>query len=204
MKSETARVENTKNKKKIAVFISGGGTNLQAIIDSIERDEINGKITLVISSKSKAYGLTRAKKHNIPVHLAGFSGTGKDEDYLEVKDILNKEEIDLIVLAGFMKIMPADFVNSFKGRIINLHPALLPRHGGIGMYGDNVHQAVLDAQDKTSGATVHFVDTGCDTGEIIAQGMTNVYNEDSIESLSNRIHVIEHRLLPRVIADLCE
>lgn len=205
MKSEKMRNENNNHpKKKIAVFISGGGTNLQAIIDSIARDEINGQITLVISSDPKAYGVTRAKKHNIPVHIAKFSGVTKDDDYLKVKEILDNEGIELIVLAGFMKVMPADFVNSFEKRIINLHPALLPRHGGMGMYGDNVHRAVLDENDKTSGATVHFVDSGCDTGEIIAQGMTNVYNDDSIESLSNRIHIIEHRLLPRVIADLCE
>lgn len=123
---------------------------------------------------------------------------------MEVKELLLKEEIDLIILAGFMKVIPAEFVNAFEQKIINLHPALLPRHGGIGMYGDNVHRAVLREKDKTSGATVHYVDTGCDTGEIIAQGMTNVYNDDNIESLSNRIHIIEHRLLPRVIADICE
>ncbi|WP_425538148.1 phosphoribosylglycinamide formyltransferase [Microaceticoccus formicicus] len=200
MKSETKNSP----KKKLAVFISGGGTNLQAIIDSIARGEINASISLVISSDSEAYGLTRAKKHGIPVHVSRFTGETKERDYLEVKELLLKEEIDLIILAGFMKVIPAEFVNAFEQKIINLHPALLPRHGGIGMYGDNVHRAVLREKDKTSGATVHYVDTGCDTGEIIAQGMTNVYNDDNIESLSNRIHIIEHRLLPRVIADICE
>lgn len=144
MKSETKNSP----KKKLAVFISGGGTNLQAIIDSIARGEINASISLVISSDSEAYGLTRAKKHGIPVHVSRFTGETKERDYLEVKELLLKEEIDLIILAGFMKVIPAEFVNAFEQKIINLHPALLPRHGGIGMYGDNVHRAVLREKTK--------------------------------------------------------
>lgn len=193
-----------KKKCKIAVFISGGGTNLQAIINSIEDGEINGEIIRVISSDPEAYGVKRANNHNIPVSIYDFTKESREEDYKKISQELNEKEINLIVLAGFMKVMPADFVKEFEKRIINLHPSLLPKHGGVGMYGDNVHRTVLESGDKISGATVHYVDEGCDTGEVISRYMTNVYNDDTIETLSNRIHVLEHRLLTKVVRELCE
>ncbi len=193
-----------KIKKKIAVFISGGGTNLQAIINSIDAGEINAEIIMVISSDKNAYGVTRAKNYNIPVSYYSFTKETREADYNQITRELMDLNIDLIVLAGFMKIIPARFVKSFEKKIINLHPSLLPKHGGVGMYGDKVHKAVLEEGDKISGATVHYVDEGCDTGEPILRFMTNVYNDDTIETLSSRIHILEHRLLTKVIRDLCE
>lgn len=185
--------------KKIAVLISGNGTNLEAIINGIKDGNINGKIEIVISDNSEAYGLVRADNYGIRTHVA----SGQDL-FSNIEDKLSEFDIDLIVLAGFMRILPERLVERYKSKIINLHPSLLPKYGGKGMYGDHVHEAVLKANDKNSGATVHYVDKGCDTGEIIAQERVNVYNFDDIESLGKRIHDLEHRLLPRVVSMLCE
>lgn len=179
---------------KLAVFVSGGGTNLEAIMEAIESGYIDGEIVQVISNKKDAYALERAKNHHVPGKYVDFSKKDAfDELSKELKDI------DLIVLAGFLVIIPESFVNEFSGRIINLHPSLLPKHGGDGMYGLNVHRDVIESSDKLSGASVHYVDAGTDTGPIIAQAMVNVYNDDDEEKLQKRISYVEHSLLVKVI-----
>lgn len=175
---------------KIGVLISGGGTNLQSIIDSIETGQLDGEISLVVSNKSDAYGLQRAKKHGLSYKVMDSREDNAFE--LLTEDL---KGLDLIVLAGFLVILPKEFVESFAGKIINLHPSLLPKHGGDGMYGLNVHKSVINSRDKLSGATIHYVDEGTDTGKVIIQEMVNVYNGDKPEDLAKRLSYVEHELI---------
>lgn len=175
---------------KIGVLISGGGTNLQSIIDSIEAGDLDGEISLVVSNKPDAFGLERAKKHGISHKLIDFK-EADDFDLLSE----NLKDLDLIVLAGFLVILPKEFVEEFSGKIINLHPSLLPKHGGDGMYGLNVHESVINSGENLSGATIHYVDEGTDTGEIIVQEMVNVYKSDKPEDLAERLSYVEHELI---------
>ncbi len=181
--------------KKIAVLISGGGTDLQSIIDAIEAGKIKGEISLVISNKKQAYGLERAKKHKIAAIF--------DNDELSIIDRLKKEEIDLVVLAGFLKILSADFIKAFENRIINIHPSLIPSFSGKGYYGLKVHQAAIDYGVKLSGATVHFVDENADTGAIIIQESVKVFPEDTAQTLQRRVLEVEHRILPLAVEKFC-
>lgn len=186
-------------KKRIAVFVSGGGTNLQALIERGKQGNFNGEICLVVSDKKDCYALKRAENNNIATYILDTKSETVDSDLL---DRLEADKIDLIVLAGYLKILPKSLIDAFNRKIINLHPSILPKFGGKSMYGDRVHQAVLESGENLSGATVHYVDTGVDTGEIIKQEFTNVYKSDDISSLAGRIHRIEHSLLPKVVADL--
>ena len=179
--------------KNIAVLVSGGGTNLQSIIDAVEAGRINGQIKLVISNKEGAYGLERAKNHNI---RAVFE---KDEQ--AIIDIMKESQIDLVVLAGFLKILSPNFTKAFENRIINIHPSLIPSFCGKGYYGLRVHEAAVEYGVKVSGATVHFVD---DTGPIIRQETVEVLPEDSPQDLQQRVLKIEHRILSQVVADYCD
>lgn len=185
---------------RIAVLVSGGGTNLQSIIDAVENKILQSEIVCVISNKETAYGLERARRHNIPAyHLDPKSGY-YDEALLE---LLQSKEIDLVVLAGYLKILDESLVENYRGRIINIHPSLLPKFGGMGYYGIRVHEAVLAAGEKESGATVHYVDIGVDTGEIILQRSLEVLAEDTPETLQKRILAeIEHKILVEAIKDL--
>ena len=182
--------------KNIAVLVSGGGTNLQSIIDAVEAGKINGQIKLVISNKEGAYGLERAKNHNI---RAVFE---KDEQ--AIIDIMKESQIDLVVLAGFLKILGPNFTKAFENRIINIHPSLIPSFCGKGYYGLRVHEAAVEYGVKVSGATVHFVDENADTGPIIRQETVEVLPEDSPEDLQQRVLKIEHRILSQVVADYCD
>ncbi len=190
--------------KNIAVLVSGGGTNLQALIDA-ERSGVitSGKITLVLSNKEGAYALTRAENAGI----AARAVVEKDPDLLCEKLLaeLKAAEIDLVVLAGFLAILTPAFVEAYERRIINIHPALLPKYGGKGYYGLHVHRAVLAAGEKVSGATVHFVTAGVDQGEIIAQKEVAVLAGDTPERLQQRImEEAEWILLPRATEELCK
>ena len=178
--------------KNIAVLVSGGGTNLQSIIDAVEAGRINGQIKLVISNKEGAYGLERAKNHNI---RAVFE---KDEQ--AIIDIMKESQIDLVVLAGFLKILSPNFTKAFENRIINIHPSLIPSFCGKGYYGLRVHEAAVEYGVKVSGATVHFVDENADTGPIIRQETV----EDSPQDLQQRVLKIEHKILSQVVADYCD
>lgn len=185
--------------------MSGGGTNLQAIIDSIESGRINAKISAIVSSNKNAFSITRAKKHNIPAYIFDKKDFSSLNDmYLKIEELLKNLSIDLIVLAGFMSIIPKSFISAFKGKIINVHPSLIPSFCGKGYYGELVHQAVIDSGCRVSGATVHFVDEGVDTGAIILQEAVSVYEEDDAEKLAKRVLKVEHKLLPAAIRFFCE
>ena len=181
---------------KIGVLISGGGTNLQAVIDNCENKTINGKVKVVISNKADAYGLERAKNHNIKAIYE------KDED--KIIEILKENEIDLVVLAGYLKIISPKLVNEYRNRIINIHPSLIPAFCGKGYYGEKVHQGVIDYGAKVTGATVHFVDEGADTGPIIMQKTVEVKQDDDAKKLAKRVLDVEHEILTKSIAMFCE
>ena len=180
----------------VGVLISGGGSNLQAIIDDCESKKINGNIKVVISNREDAFGLERAKKHNIR------SVFEKDED--EVIKILKEENIDLVVLAGYLKIISPKFVSEFENKIMNIHPALIPSFCGDGFYGEKVHQAVIDYGAKVSGATVHFVNEKADAGPIIMQDTVKVMDDDDAKTLAKRVLEVEHTILPRCVKLFCE
>ena len=180
----------------IGVLISGGGTNLQAIIDETKSGGINGTVKLVISNKEDAYGLERAR-------LSGIKAVYEtDED--KIIGLLKESNIDLIVLAGYLKIITPKFVDEFRNKIINIHPSLIPSFCGKGYYGEKVHQGVIDYGAKVTGATVHFVDEGADTGAIIMQETVNVEQDDDAKSLAKRVLEVEHRILKESIRLFCE
>ncbi len=174
----------------IGVLVSGSGSNLQAIIDA---DNISSKVVCVISSNPEAYALSRAKTHNIPNYTVATKGSAGE---LEIINHLQHHNVDLVVLAGYMRILGPELINQYQGRIINIHPSLLPKFGGPGYYGLKVHTAVIDNKEKKSGATVHYVVDEVDAGEIILQRELDVEQNDTPETLAQRIlHEIEHPLL---------
>ena len=177
------------NKAKIAVLVSGGGTNLQALIDAQQSGVItSGEITLVISNNEKAYALERAKKANISTAVFTKKGCGSQEAFEEaIKGALTENNIDIIVLAGFMSILSEDFTSAYPKRIINVHPSLIPSFCGKGFYGLRVHEAALEKGVKVTGATVHFVNEIPDGGEIIMQKAVDILPEDTAESLQKRV-----------------
>jgi phosphoribosylglycinamide formyltransferase-1 len=181
--------------KKIAVFVSGSGTNLQNIIDAIEKKEINAKIALVVASKQGIFAIERAKNANIPVSIYD---KGNYENlslmYADLIDELKEKGVEYIVLAGYLTILTPNIINAYRQKIINIHPSLLPKFGGKGYYGLKVHKAVIEAKEEVSGATVHFVDEEIDTGDIIAQVKVPVYEYDTPEMLQARVLKEEHKL----------
>ncbi|KYH07906.1 phosphoribosylglycinamide formyltransferase [Chryseobacterium cucumeris] len=180
--------------KNIVVLVSGSGTNLQRIIDTIDSGEIqNAKVTLVVADR-ECFGLERAKNHNIENILIP---RGKNFSSELAKVI--PENTDLIVLAGFLSILKSEFCENWNGKIINIHPALLPKFGGKGMWGMNVHNAVIEAKEIESGATVHFVTPGIDEGEAILQKSFEVTAEDTPETLAQKVHQIEYEIFPIAI-----
>lgn len=187
----------------IAVLVSGGGTNLQSIIDSIESGYLKDvKIKYVISDKEGAYGIERAKSHNIET-LVFDRKIYKREISKKIYEVL-KDEVDLIVLAGYLSIIDSPLIEGFKDRIINIHPSLIPSFCGKGMYGLKVHEAAIKYGVKVSGCTVHFVDEDTDTGAIILQNVVIVNGEDTPEELQKRILVEEHKALPLAIKLISE
>ncbi len=174
----------------IAVFISGTGSNLSSIINN--QAQYNYRVRLVISNKEEAKGLAIAQSSDIPIFT--FDWKNKDVDLLAVQKVLKQHQCELIVLAGFMKILPAPFINTFKNRIINIHPSLLPKYPGL-----HTHQRVIDNNDNTHGATVHFVTAELDAGTIISQTIIDVDNETDAQSLAQKVLFREHSLLPYTI-----
>ena len=181
---------------KIGVLISGGGTNLQAVIDGCENKFINGEVRVVISNKENAYGLERARNHNIKAICE------KDED--KIIEVLKENEIELVILAGYLKIVSPKLVNEYRNKIINIHPSLIPAFCGKGYYGEKVHQGVIDYGAKVTGATVHFVDEGADTGPIIMQKTVEVKQDDDTKKLAKRVLEVEHEILTKSISMFCE
>jgi len=191
--------------KRIAVLISGSGSNLQSIIDQINAGYIPAKIDLVISDRKNAFGLQRAKNENIDtLYISKLQYPDPENFDRQIIAQLQSRKIDLIVLAGYLKILSPYFVKCFPYKIINIHPALIPSFCGNGYYGLGVHQAILDYGAKVSGATVHFVDEGTDTGAIILQKSLDISENESAESLQKKVLQIEHTLLPRAIKLFCE
>jgi phosphoribosylglycinamide formyltransferase-1 len=183
---------------KLAVLLSGSGTTLQNIIDHIARGEVDAELCCVISSRADAYGLERARKHDIPAITVARKAHGDSASFNETLwRAIRSYDVELVVLAGFMSLLeiPADFQN----RIMNVHPALLPAFGGAGMYGHHVHEAVLDTGVKITGATVHFVDAEYDHGPIILQGAVPVEDDDTPDTLAERVQARERKLYPKAI-----
>lgn len=182
---------------KIAVFVSGGGTNLQALIDATKEKQINGEIVLVVSNRMKAYGLERAR-------LAGIDALClKDEDL--IIEELQKREVDLIVLAGYLAIVSDKLVKLYENKIINIHPSLIPAFCGPGYYGIHVHNAAFKRGVKVAGATVHFVSSEVDGGPIILQEAIDVSDCDSAESMQEKILLnVEHKILVKAVKLYCE
>jgi len=187
-------------KLRLGVLVSGNGTNLQSIIDNIESGYLSSRIAVVISSHSNAFALERAKKYGIPNFVVKPRDFHSRKDYEdEMINILKRHKVDLVVLAGFIKVLSPHFVKAFPNRIMNIHPALIPSFCGDGFYGDKVHKAVLESGVKITGATVHFVDEGTDSGPIILQKAVPVYDDDTVESLALRVREIEHQIYPEAI-----
>lgn len=190
---------------KIVVLISGGGTNLQSIIDACSNDEIHGEVVGVISNKKNAYGLTRAEKHQIQ---GVYIGKGNYPDFEErskaLIETLGMLKPDLVVLAGYLEILHESFIKTYEGKILNIHPSLIPKYAGKGYYGMKVHEAVIKNNEKYSGATVHFVDELVDTGQIILQEAIKVMATDTPESLQKKVLKIEHKILIRSIQKYSE
>lgn len=189
----------------IAVFISGGGTNLQAIIDAVKENKINGKIKLVFSNRKNAYGLIRAQNESIDTFYLNRKKFFSNEEYDErILEELERKNIDLIVLAGYLNILSSKFVLKYSNRIINIHPSLIPSFCGDGFYGENVHKAVIKSGVKFTGATTHFVDEKVDTGAIILQDVVPVYINDDFETVAKRVLEIEHEILVKTVKAFCD
>ncbi len=200
---ESEKMSN-RNKKRIAVLVSGGGSNLQSIIDNIEQENLNCEISYVIADR-ECYGLERAEKHGIKNILLDRKVL-KEKLSDEISNVLENddEKTDYIVLAGYLSILSPEFIKKWSRKIINIHPSLLPKFGGKGMYGMNVHRAVIEAKETESGCTIHFVDTGVDTGEIILQIKVPVLSDDTPEVLQKRVLEKEHILMIEGIKKLLE
>ncbi|MGB9736324.1 MAG: phosphoribosylglycinamide formyltransferase [bacterium] len=183
------------SRLKIGVLVSGNGTNLQAIIDRIKEDKLKAKIEVVISDNKHAYAIERARHSNIPVYTVDYkSYSSREEAEAYIIKILKQYSVELVVLAGFMKLVTKRFIDAFPLRIMNIHPALLPSFPGI-----NVIKKALDYGVKFTGCTVHFVDEGTDTGPIIIQAVVPVKDDDTEETLAQRIHEKEHIIYPIAI-----
>ena len=180
-------------KTRIAVLASGGGSNLGALFDHFDAlgDRARGEIALVASNVPSAGALTRAASRGVPTAIISEPAA--------LASMLERAEVEIVVLAGYLKLVPPAVVRQFHGRMLNVHPALLPAFGGPGMYGLRVHQAVLDSGARVSGATVHFVSEEFDRGAIVAQWPVPVFEEDSPADLARRVLRVEHALLPRVV-----
>lgn len=189
---------------KIAVLISGSGSNLQTLIDYSKKEDFGGKIEIVISNRKNAFGLERAKKENIKTEHISIKDYPIVEEFdFKLLEVLQKNEIDLVVLAGYLRVISGSVIKKYKNRIINIHPSLLPAFGGEGYYGLNVHQAVIERGCKISGATVHFVDEGTDTGPIILQESIYVGYDWDAQKLQQEVLKVEHNILPKAVKLYC-
>ncbi|MDE4542451.1 phosphoribosylglycinamide formyltransferase [Thermoanaerobacterium sp. R66] len=183
---------------RLLVMASGNGTDFQSIIDGIKSGYINAEIVALISDKEGAYALKRAEMNNIPAYCIPKKKL-KDKFYEELANVVNEINPDGIILAGFITILNEEIVNKYHNRIINIHPSLIPSFCGKGYYGINVHKAVVDYGVKYTGCTVHFVDSGADTGPIIMQDVVKVEDDDTPETVASKVLKLEHRLLPYAV-----
>ena len=181
--------------KRIAIFASGSGTNAQNIAEHFQHSKMI-KINRIFSNRKDAYVLERAKNLNIPTFVFNRNTFYHST---EVIDLLKQEKTDFLVLAGFLWLIPTELIRAFPDRIINIHPAPLPKFGGKGMYGNRVHEAVIQSGDKKSGISIHYVNDRYDEGKIIFQAECDVSSNDTPETLANKIHQLEYRFYPEVI-----
>ena len=189
------------NKKlSLAVLLSGNGTNFQSIVENIENGRLKAAIKIVISNNKDAFGLKRAEKHNIKNLVLDHKDFEDRKSYDEkLKELIRQENVDFIVLAGFMRILGSDFVRNFPNKIINIHPSLLPKYPGL-----NTHKKVIENKDKEHGVTVHLVDEGLDSGPIIGYIKIKVDDKEKENDLINKIHKIEHFIYPEILSELQE
>ena len=190
---------------RIAVLVSGGGTNLQALLDAQREGKLpHGEIVLVVSNKAGVYALERAAQAGIPARALSPKELGGQQAFENALLALLKEyQVDMIVLAGFLAILSSEFVRNYENRILNTHPALIPSFCGMGYWGHHVHQAVLDYGAKVSGCTVHLVNEETDGGPIVLQEAVPVMDDDTADTLAARILPVEHKLLPQAVGYLC-
>lgn len=187
---------------RVAVMISGGGSNLQSLIDA--QKNANYEISLVISDRENVFGLERAKENNIAnFHITKNNFIYKDERNEEILRLFSEYEIDIVVLAGYLSIFDEVLIKKYTNKIINIHPSLIPSFCGMGFYGHHVHDAVYKSGVKITGATVHFVNVGVDTGEIILQETVKIENDDNPDTIANKVLAIEHKILPKALELLC-
>lgn len=187
----------------IAVFASHGGSDLQAIIDGCKNKQINANVSVVISNNGDSMALQRAKNESIPSYHLSLKECG-DENILagKILEVLSQYNIDMIFLAGYMRMLHVSILNKYNNRIFNIHPALLPKFGGKGMYGMNVHTAVINAKETETGITIHRVNAEYDSGEIVAQTKVPVLENDTPEMLGERVLEREHEFLVEIISDI--
>jgi len=184
---------------RIGILASGGGTNLQAIIDSCERGEIDGDVVAVISNVPDAFALDRARKHGIAAFCFPHEDLTREQHETDIIECLGQHQVDLVCLAGYLRMLTPLMIDKYVGRVINTHPALLPSFGGKGMHGLRVHEAVLDYGCKVSGCTIHVVTAEVDGGPILLQKAVPVLEDDTPETLQERIIKEEHKLYPRAV-----
>lgn len=193
------------SKIKIGVLISGGGTNLQSIIDQIHKSNENGEIVLIASNKKNAYGLTRGKENEIKTIYLNPKEYEDSDAYNEaLLAHMLIEKVDLVILAGYLKILNHKWIGQYPNRIINIHPSLIPKFCGKGYYGLKVHQAAIETGESETGATVHLVDEGTDTGPILIQEKLNILKNETAEALQKRVLEIEHRILVEAVRYYCK
>ena len=193
------------SKLKIAVLVSGSGSNLQALIDAAVCGDINGQIEIVISDRFGSYALQRAESQgiaNICIDKKVYSNRTDFE--FQLNNRLDEVQPDLIILAGYLSILSSELTHKYQGKIINIHPSLLPAFGGKGFYGEKVHKAVIEYGAKISGATVHFVDVNTDGGPIILQQAVEVLQDDTPEALAKRVLSVEHSLIVKAVELFCD
>ena len=194
-------MSNTNKTLRITVLVSGNGSNLQAIIDAVENGKLkNAKVVHVLSDNASAYGLERAKNYGIPTTIITSTdfADGRDRNRAYVEAITN-EPTDLIILAGFLSIIPKPSVKLHEGKMINIHPSLLPKYGGKGCYGIKVHEQVIEAGETETGATVHYVSPEVDAGEVIIQRKVEVRPADTPQLLQSRVMEVEHDIIIKAI-----
>lgn len=190
---------------QLAIFASGSGSNFQAIVEATESGVLDCRIAVCVSNKSNAGVLDRARRHHIPTLVLNPSDFAEETDYVSsLLARLEEHDVDFIALAGYMRMIPVAVVQRYAGRMLNIHPALLPAYGGKGMYGIRVHQAVLADGAATSGATVHLVDDEYDTGPIVLQETVPVFPSDTPEQLAARVLKVEHRVYPAALSLFAE
>lgn len=191
--------------KRLTVFASGSGTNFQALHRASLKKDFPGVVTALICNRQKAGAVDYARDHDIPVYLLAPEDYSVEADYTRrLEEILQNEKPDLILLAGYLKKIPASIVGSYRNRIINIHPSLLPKYGGQGWYGMRVHRAVIEQGDTVSGSTIHYVTEEYDRGPVIARSRVTVRPDDTPESLAEKIKVKEHILFPETVKKLLQ